>query len=201
MSRRSGRAPWLSRARRPSDPGRSSPQPGAADAFVGRPVRFPSSSGAIGSVRIVQDWPLRHRFGDVPLARSISWLARLASAGPSRYRIPRIADDRVVAPKGPRQISPGQSVAPPWVRRRIAAKALKGRHKRRRRLFRPFRACFRPRIRFPGRRRRSHDSRRLALGWFVRPLRGRSTALPVAGVQPRIPRLREKLIAAAYAVR
>jgi len=35
------------------------------------------------------------------------------------------------APKGPRQISPGQSAAPPWVRGWMKAQALKGRDRRR----------------------------------------------------------------------
>ena len=94
-----------------------------------------------------------------------AWFPGLfASVTSVRYRIPGIAEHGAVAPKGPKQISPGQSAAPPRVREARSRQALKGRHRPPQRLFRPFRACSTRWIGFPGRRRRSHRSRRLAPG-------------------------------------
>jgi len=56
---------------------------------------------------------------------------------------------RCCVPKGPGQISPGQSVAPPRVAVAIGSQALEGRHRRMHRLSRPFRAFLPQRITLP----------------------------------------------------
>jgi hypothetical protein len=95
--------------------------------------------------------------------------------GRSRQRL-EASGLRCCVPKGQGQISPGQSVAPPRVVVTIGSPALKGRHRSMHRLSRPFRASSPQWIPYPGRRRRSHNSRRLALGWYVGPLQGKCGA-------------------------
>jgi hypothetical protein len=126
--------------------------------------------------------PPRRRWLRSDLSATEFSVAGLAPC-PRRSRLERCSRNcseccgpRCCVPKGQEQISPGQSVAPPRVVVAHGARSPEGATQTDASIVSPLQGFLPVLIRYPGRRRRSHNSRRLALGWYVRPLQGRGHA-------------------------